>query len=135
MKGLRSERMQPSSFPDAEVLAAQREVCDRYGVPHTPSRPDLKVGINLDGTLFPINGLREQQDPEYDELSGWFIWNGERSIDQDDDAFFKPLHGWHLPERCPTVLAYLALPPGWRFLIAPDHEDVWYDPTLLTPGD
>ena len=25
----------------------------------------------------------------------------------------------------------LALPPGWRFLLAPDYEDVWYDPSLL----
>ena len=127
--------MQPSSFPDARILAAQREFCDRYGVPHTLSRPDLKVGVNFDGSPFPINGFREQQDPGYDELSGWFIWNGGRSIDQDDAEFFKPLHGSHLPERCPAVLAYLALPPGRRFLIAPDHEDVWYDPTLLTWGD
>jgi hypothetical protein len=26
---------------------------------------------------------------------------------------------------------YLALPPGWRFLIAPDYEDVWFDESLL----
>jgi hypothetical protein len=29
------------------------------------------------------------------------------------------------------VFPYLALPPGWRFLLAPGYEDVWYDPTLL----
>ena len=125
--------MDASGFPDAQVLAAQRDVCNRYGVPYTPSRPDLKVGINLDGDPFPIHGMREPEDPEYDELSGWFIWSGERRT--DGDQFFKPLHGWHLPDVCPDALTYLALPPGWRFLIAPDHEDVWYDPALLTPGD
>jgi len=26
---------------------------------------------------------------------------------------------------------YLARPPGWRVLLAPGQEDVWYDGTLL----
>jgi hypothetical protein len=29
------------------------------------------------------------------------------------------------------VSLYLALPAGWRFLLAPDHEDVWFDVNLL----
>ena len=29
--------------------------------------------------------------------------------------------------------ASAGLPPGWRFLIAPGHEDVWYDGSLLDP--
>jgi hypothetical protein len=28
-------------------------------------------------------------------------------------------------------MKYLALPPGWRFLIATNHEDVWFDAALL----
>jgi hypothetical protein len=39
--------------------------------------------------------------------------------------------GIALPERCPRALKYLALPPGWRFLDAPGHEDIWRDATLL----
>lgn len=35
-------------------------------------------------------------------------------------------------DRCPEVLPYLGLPPGWRFRIAPGHSDVWDDPELLT---
>ncbi len=27
----------------------------------------------------------------------------------------------------PEVLPYLALPPGWRFLIADGYEDGWFD--------
>jgi hypothetical protein len=37
-------------------------------------------------------------------------------------------------EWCPAVLPYLELPPGWRFLIALGHEDVWEDPSLLNIG-
>ncbi|WP_434048948.1 MULTISPECIES: immunity protein Imm33 domain-containing protein [Sorangium] len=28
-------------------------------------------------------------------------------------------------------MRFLGLPPGWRFLIADEHEDVWKDPSLL----
>jgi hypothetical protein len=44
------------------------------------------------------------------------------------------LHAAHLEDELPEVLSFLALPPGWRFLIAPGHEDVWYDGTLLDNG-
>ncbi len=73
-----------------------------------------------------MNGLRHQ--PEQG-TTGWFIWAGEDL--SDDPDFFVPLHAKHLAEWCPEVLVYLALPPGWRFLLAPDHEDVWQDNTLL----
>ena len=46
--------------------------------------------------------------------------------------FFVPLHVVHLDEWCPEVKKYLGLPPGWRFLIAEGHEDVWFDESLLT---
>jgi hypothetical protein len=45
--------------------------------------------------------------------------------------FFRPLHVEHLAEWCPAILPYLGLPPGSRFLIAPKHEDVWEDESLL----
>jgi hypothetical protein len=48
---------------------------------------------------------------------------------------FQPLHVAQLPERCRRALKYLALPPGWRFLDAPGHEDVWSDPALLDLGE
>jgi hypothetical protein len=48
----------------------------------------------------------------------------------DDPDFFKPVHAAHLADRCPAVLTYLALPLGFGFLVADDHEDVWDDPEL-----
>jgi hypothetical protein len=65
--------------------------------------------------------------PEGD-TTGWYLWSGELS--QSDD-FFEPLHVKHLNERCPEVTPYLGLPAGWRFLLAPNHEDIWYDEALL----
>jgi hypothetical protein len=88
----------------------------------------MKVGIagNVRDGLLPINGLRHE--PAGD-TTGWYIWAGDR-LSEDPD-FFEPLHVEHLDTWCPEVLPYLALPPGWRFLIAPGHEDVWEDPSLM----
>lgn len=88
-----------------------------------------KVGIakNVRDGIWPMNGLRH---PVAGDTSGWYIWAGEEL--SDDPEFFVPLHVEHLAEWSPIVIPYLALPPGWRFLIAPGHEDVWFDESLLT---
>jgi len=62
--------------------------------------------------------------------NGWYIWCGEEFKETDD--FFSPLHVEHIPEYLPEVGKYLALPPGYRFLIDDKgHEDVWQDNDLL----
>jgi hypothetical protein len=106
----------------------QREICSKFGAAYVPSEDYFKVGIsrNFDPRKFPINGLRH---PPEGDTAGWYIWSGEEfSTDSD---FFVPLHTVHLNERCPEIIKYLGLEPGWRFLIAPDHEDVWFDASLL----
>jgi hypothetical protein len=88
----------------------------------------LKIGISrtFDPAQFPINGLRH---PSQGDTTGWYVWSGEKlSTDAD---FFIPLHALHLNDRCPEIVKYFGLAPGWRFLIAPGHEDVWFDPNLL----
>jgi hypothetical protein len=104
----------------------QLDVCRRFGV--EPDQPDLDdtLGIGPMGSL-PINGLRHVR---VGQTSGWYLWTGG-DIDQSDGAFFRPSHVRHLIDHVPSALKYLALPPGWRFQIAPDHEDVWFDPELL----
>lgn len=106
----------------------QRRVCELWGAPFLATDPYHKVGVayNLRDGLLPVNGLRHL--PSQD-TSGWYIWAGERIGTEDD--FFKPLHAIHLEEWCPNVEPYLGLAPGWRFLIAPGHEDVWFDQSLL----
>lgn len=112
-----------------DVTDAQRAVCLRLGV--LPVLTDLaaKVGVSRsvrDGQT-PLNGMRHQ--PE-EGTTGWFIWAGEEL--SDDPDFFVPLHAGHLADWCPDALPYLALPPGWRFLLAPGYEDAWPDASLLS---
>ena len=105
----------------------QRAVCDRVGAPFVPPSAFETVGIAL-STIHekPLNGLRVA--PE-NGTCGWYIWGGGEMSTHPD--FFQPLHVHHLAERCPAVLPYLAIPPGYRFQIAPDHEDIWEDQALL----
>ena len=110
----------------------QRRLCERVGAEFLDAPEDLKVGINLstrEGAL-PINGLRH---PPEKGTTGWYIWGGEEL--SDDPDFFHPLCVRHLPDWCPKVVPYLGLAPGWRFLVAHDHEDVWFDEALLLPGN
>jgi hypothetical protein len=106
--------------------ARQRELCQRFGAPFVEAPLALKLGLARNvGTEWPVHGLRH---PPQGDTSGWYIWTGDLSSDAD---FFKPIHVSHLVERVPIILPFLGLAPGWRFLIAPDHEDVWEDESLL----
>src|SRR5689334_22992942 len=89
----------------------QLSICQRHGVEHVASLPSLKVGIssNVRDGILPINGLRH---PPEGDTTGWYIWAGEGSPDDNDDAFFLPLHVDHLEAWCPQVIPYLGLPPG-----------------------
>ena len=100
---------QLSRFLGHDVVDAQRAVCARYGVEYHPARPDQKIGINLADAGYPLNGLREPLDPEFDSLSGWWIWNGERDIQSLE---LDAMHVAHLGDRCLEALPYLGLPPG-----------------------
>ncbi len=106
----------------------QKEICKKYGVGFFSSPDDLKVGIaaNVREGILPINGLRNF--PEGD-TTGWYIYAGEEL--SNDPNFFMPLHVNHLDSWCHQIKKYLGLPPGWRFLIADDYEDVWFDESLL----
>ncbi|WP_145385289.1 immunity protein Imm33 domain-containing protein [Stieleria neptunia] len=105
---------------------SQQRLCDKYGVKPYPCVDGSKIGISLNVKegVQPIHGLR--CEPTVDTC-GWYIWAGDWS---DDPDFFNPLHLEHLPEWCSQSLPFLQLPPGWRFLIAPDYEDVWFDENL-----
>lgn len=106
----------------------QKKICQSFGTTFVRCDDNLKVGISrlFDPLQFPINGLRHT--PEGD-TTGWYIWSGEKFSEAHD--FFVPFHAAHLRERCPTVLKYLGLGPGWRFLVAPNQEDIWFDQNLL----
>ncbi|WP_444861214.1 immunity protein Imm33 domain-containing protein [Arthrobacter woluwensis] len=111
-----------------KIETIQRETAERFGTLCMPPDGSLKVGIakNVLQGLVPLNALRH---PPQGDTSGWYIWAGEELSEESD--FFAPLHLAHLHEWCPEILPYLALPPGWRILLAPGYEDVWFDDTLL----
>ncbi len=111
-----------------EILQEQKKISNKNGFEWVATLDSMKVGINKnvkDG-IFPINGLRH---PVVGDTSGWYIWAGEDM--PKDDSFFVPLHVEHLSEWCPQVLKYLGLPPGSRFQIADNYEDIWEDKSLL----
>jgi DNA-binding transcriptional regulator YiaG len=112
----------------AQLCEAQRKVCDEYGVAYVAVDLGSKVGFALETQdRLPVNGLRH---PPTDGTTGWYIWCGEDlSVDAD---FFYPLHTRHLLDRCPAAIRFLGLPPGYRFLVAGDLVDVWFDETLLS---
>jgi hypothetical protein len=111
-----------------DISKAQQSICARFSCDPVPAPLHLKVGIarNIREGALPINGMRII--PEGD-TTGWYLWGGDQF--SEDPDFFLPVHVEHLKDWCPTALPYLQLPPGWRFLIAPGHEDVWFDKALL----
>lgn len=108
-------------------MNTQTSLCKRFGAECHPNQPHSKVGIAL-ATLGqqPINGLRHSPQ---DGTTGWYVWGGEQFSSAAD--FFQPVHIEHLDEILPTIIPYIGLPAGWRFQVAPGHEDVWFDPGLL----
>jgi hypothetical protein len=109
------------------VSHEQAAICARFAATPMSCSAASKVGIALQtaGQL-PLNGLRH---PPEGGTCGWHVWWGETL--SDDLDFFQPLHVAHLSERCPEIVPYLSLPPGWRVLLAPAYKDVWYDAGLL----
>lgn len=114
---------------ESKIIESQKRICKKHGFNFESSSFDSKVAIalNVKDSKLPIHALRH---PSTKNLTGWYIWSGDYSEDND---FFKPLHVTHLEEWCPVILPYLGLPAGIRFLIAEDgnYVDIWEDLTLL----
>lgn len=106
----------------------QKQVCEKYGATFLPTDDREKIGVayNAKQGILPINGLRLY--PE-EGTSGWFIWTGEEL--SDDPGFFVSYHTVHIEEWLKDITKYLGLAPGWRFLVAGDYVDVWFDEAFL----
>jgi hypothetical protein len=106
----------------------QRAICQKYSAEYCPPASRSKVGLSrdVDTNIEPLNGLRH---PPQGDSSGWYIWRGPELSDAED--YFQPMHVEHIPQECLEAADFLALPPGWRFLVAPGHVDVWFDEALL----
>ena len=106
---------------------AQR-ICSRAGVSPQPPGANSRVGI-ADEVVADAPVICGQRHLPEGDFSGWMLWAGDSFSEADD--FFTPLCVEHLRERCPEVLPYLALPPGWSFAIGTGLEDLWFNPALL----
>lgn len=112
--------------------AHRRRLRKTYGFKPLKCRLDHNSGVarNVFDDVWPLNGVRLA--PTHD-TNGWYIWaGGEMSAAAD---FFVPLCASCLTDAYPSLTPYLELPPGWRFLLAPGQEHVWFDPGVdLKPG-
>ena len=108
------------------ILEQQIEICQKYNVQALVPELNEKLGIAL-STLDkqPINGVRHKIE---NGTCGWYIWCGDE-LSEDKD-FFKPLHVNHINNYLPIIEKYLALPVGYRFIVASDYEDIWYDESI-----
>lgn len=106
-----------------EISIYQQALCQRIGSSFDPPLPLQKLGVAIESlNQTPIYGVRVES--EYDTC-GWYIWCGPRS---DSPDFFSPVHTSHIPDLCPSVLPYLGLPSGYRFIIDRNgYEDVWFE--------
>ncbi|PKH54995.1 hypothetical protein CXF83_08470 [Shewanella sp. Choline-02u-19] len=108
-------------------MSSQQYICTKFDADYSPCSDYDKLGIAIETIgKFPINGLRHVAE---NGTCGWYIWCGEEW--SDDPDFFKPLHVSHIDKYLPEVQPYLALPPGYRFLVAESYEDVWQDLELI----
>jgi hypothetical protein len=111
-----------------DIIKHQIEICAKFNSDILPSNSNDKVGIALNTIkLLPLNALRIK--PE-NGTCGWYIWGGENL--SSDVEFFQPLHVAHLDKYTPELIPYLSLGIGWRVLLAPNYEDVWFDNLLLS---
>lgn len=113
---------------DKSIEERQLSFCASHAKECMPTPGELKSGFALETKgATPINGLRH---PPQADTSGWYVWCGEQFSTAPD--FFAPLHTSHIYEEYPHLIKFFGLPPGYRFLVAGDYEDVWYDPSLLS---
>jgi hypothetical protein len=111
----------------AEIEEAQKLFCRQHTTNYVATLGESKTGfaISTEG-LVPINGLRH---PVVGDTSGWYIWCGETF--SESASFFDSIHTCHLYDTHPQIAHLLGLSPGYRFLVAGDYLDVWYDASLL----
>ena len=103
-----------------EMADKQKAICLKYHAEYTPPNEEDKTGFALSTLgILPINGLRHSPQ---NGTSGWYIWCGESYSESAD--FFVSLHTQHIYDEYPQIGTLLALPPGFRFLLAGEHLDI-----------
>jgi len=105
----------------AEIEAAQRWVCERYGAGFDPITDEslvsldpiiMEPSINVEGSRYLMTG----------PMSGWILI-GERFAGGVADLRIE--HARHVVDARPDLARYFALPVGWRFFRTSVGENVY----------
>ena len=104
------------------LLEVQQKCCEHYSAQYTPVDEEQMVVIS-DGVYegLPLEGVRY---PSPDHMSGWWLTTDEYN---GDTSSLKTVHYIHIVESRPEVAIYMALPPGYRFMLGGEQEQVWFD--------
>lgn len=104
-----------------------QEICTAHASPFVPPSPLDKVAVALNTLEHqPLNARRIT--PERG-ICGWYIWGGKGGRHARAAGFFETLPVAHLLERCPQIMPFLALGPGWRVSLGV------HGPEILPPHD
>jgi hypothetical protein len=110
-----------------QIQEAQKATSKKYAVEFVPAADTAISGLARSTLgLNPVNGFRH---PVQENTSGWYIWCGDEFLPSED--FFAPVCTQHLYDELPQIAPFLALPPGYRFLLSGSYVDVWFDEDLL----
>ena len=117
---------------DSELAAVQRDICAQFGADYLPCHPGMRLGLasNVTAATRNLNGVRIVPSGD---ACGWYLWAGDELAEPPE--FYIPLRAQNIETWAPRAMAYLGLPPGWRFLLREDRIDVWKDLTLLSPAE
>ena len=121
---------------DPAISPTQLDACAKLGV--RPQRPLLVpfvqclVSRNVTNDARPLYGARWPPNPERSDC-GWIFWAGDPDIEVVDQAEgFDIVAVTQIKQRSDLAWKYLALPPGWAFVVGADNtEDAYQDPELL----
>jgi hypothetical protein len=112
------------------------EIAEQHGV--RPERPypapmvRVLLGRTLAPGIRPIYGGRARPQADRGD-AGWTIWATHPDMHEASSTDgFDIVPVTEVRDRCPEVWPFLALPPGWAFVLAPDGTiDVYEEPELL----
>jgi hypothetical protein len=112
----------PGAQRTLTVVREQQDVCRAEAVPFTNVRLSHVAAVSL--------GVHEGDDLEavrysaLDDVPGWYIFTDRYN---GDVTQMNVEHLWHVTQRRPEIVPYLALPLGYRFRIASGQVHVWFD--------
>lgn len=105
----------------------QQAIVDRTGVPAHPPLPFAKVLVskNVTPESVPVYGMRSDPRPERQDC-GWVFFTGPPDLDRVARTVgFDVVTVQDAVARHPRILAYLAMAPGWAFILFEDGDDVY----------